>query len=92
VREIGGQENSAGNTKLLELQSDCALTHWRRRVCGSGTPRHFSQSNFILRLEEELEKENIYIMIVLFLVVVSKYVTRNMKNCIFEIYNNAMDE
>jgi hypothetical protein len=91
VREIRGQENRAGNTKLLELQSDCALTQWRWRVCGSGTPRHFSQSNFIMRLEEELGKEK-NIVIVLFLVVVSKYVTRNMKNYIFEIYNNAMDE
>src|SRR5207244_13079910 len=45
----------------------------------------------ILRLEEELGKGK-NIVIVLFFVAVSKYVTRNTKNCIFGICNNAMGE
>ena len=45
----------------------------------------------ILRLEEELGKGK-NIVIVLFFVAVSKYVTRNMENCIFGICNNAMGE
>ncbi|XBI38244.1 hypothetical protein VPH35_123332 [Triticum aestivum] len=43
----------------------------------------------ILRLEEELGKEK-NIAIVLFFVALSKYVTRNMENCIFGICNYAM--
>jgi hypothetical protein len=43
----------------------------------------------ILRLEEELGKGK-NIVIVFFFVAVSKYVTRNMENCIFGICNNAM--
>ena len=45
----------------------------------------------ILRLEEELGKGK-NIVIVLFFVAVSKYVTRNMENCIFGICNNGMGE
>ena len=45
----------------------------------------------ILRLEEELGKGK-NIVIVLFFVAVSKYVTRNMENCIFGNCNNAMGE
>ena len=44
-----------------------------------------------LRLGEELGKGK-NIAIVLFFVDVSKYVTRNMENCIFGICNNAMGE
>jgi len=39
---------------------------------------------------KNLEKKKI--MIVLFFITVSKYVTRNMENCIFGICNNAMSE